>query len=201
MFSSSSADIFYNPPQKKGRETLKGLSKRSGRYWPLSLLIREKFWKIWQNITQLPTESPTWKILKDLVKMSHSYLIHHIKYFEYIEYFEKFGEKEIMSLRPPKPRPPPPPKHNHKYVRICSYNTLYNTLLVRIIRIISWVLTMWLVSFLPLYIAMKRVILQFLVWSHKLWHKFIFPSILIVYYWLLLSVVSLSTHFAVLRPF
>ena len=34
-----------------------------------------------------------------------------------------------------------------------------------------------------------------------MWLKFIFPVIVIVYYWLLLSIVSLSTRFAVLRLF
>ena len=33
-----------------------------------------------------------------------------------------------------------------------------------------------------------------------MWPKFTFPVIVIVYYWLLLSAVSLSTHFAVLGP-
>ena len=33
-----------------------------------------------------------------------------------------------------------------------------------------------------------------------MWPKFIFQIILIVYYWLLLSVITLSTPFAVLRP-
>ena len=33
-----------------------------------------------------------------------------------------------------------------------------------------------------------------------MWPKFIFPVIVIVYYWLLLSTVPLSTHFAVLGP-
>ena len=36
--------------------------------------------------------------------------------------------------------------HNHKYVKVYNYNTSYNTLFVRFIRIISWVLTMWLIS-------------------------------------------------------
>ena len=34
-----------------------------------------------------------------------------------------------------------------------------------------------------------------------MWPKFIFPIVIIVYYWLLFSLVSLSTHFAVLRLF
>ena len=32
-----------------------------------------------------------------------------------------------------------------------------------------------------------------------MWPKFIFPVVVIVYYWLLLSAVSLSTHFAALK--
>ena len=52
-FSPSSADIFCNLPQKMGRKILKGLLRRSGRYWPLALLMREKFWKIFQNIRPL----------------------------------------------------------------------------------------------------------------------------------------------------
>ena len=97
-FSSSSADIFCNPPQNMGRKILKGLSKRSIRYWPLALSMKEKFWKICQNIRQLSSDhAPTC------------------------------------------------------YVRACHYNTLYNALFVRFIRIISGVLKMWLISILPIY--------------------------------------------------
>ena len=54
-----------------------------GRYWPLALPIKEKFWKIYQKLDlgkilhsypMLPPPIPR-KILQDLAKMSHSHLI------------------------------------------------------------------------------------------------------------------------------
>ena len=69
------------------------------------------------------------------------------------------------------------PQHNHKYVKVCHYkkHVHYKKLL-------------------------KELPFNFQYESHKLWTKFIFPIILIVFYGLLLRAVPFSSDFAVLRP-
>ena len=139
-FSSSSAGLFCNPPHKRGRKFQKGLSK-------MSLL-----------------SSPQ-KILKDLAKMSHSYLMPPYKIFWTYRVFWKIWSKGNNALLPPDHTPPTSSPNIN--IRMWEYviTILCTIAFVRFIRIISWVLTMWLISILPLYKAMKRVVFQFLIWK------------------------------------
>ena len=68
---------FATPLKKWGGKLWKVCQKRSIRYWPLALSMKEKFWKICKDIRQLPKE-----------------------------YFKKLAEKEIMSSVPQTTHPP-----------------------------------------------------------------------------------------------
>ena len=120
--------------------------------------ISERFVK---NVTP---SSPR-KILKDLAKMSHSYLMLPYKIFWTYRVFWKFWSKGNNALLPPDHTPPTSSPNIN--IRMWEYviTILCTIAFVRFIRIISWVLTMWLISTLPLYKAMKRFVFQFLIWK------------------------------------
>ena len=79
--------------------------------------------------------------------------------------FWKIWSKGNNALLPPDHAPP----ISSPNINICMWEYVITILctiaFVRFIRIISWVLTMWLISILPLYKAMKRVVFQFLIWK------------------------------------
>ena len=91
---------------------------------PRSVLICQSFHHPKLTLPLFPR--PSRKILKDLAKMSHSYLIPSCKIFwTFREFFEKIGPKEIMFTS--SSTPTTLPTSFPKYVRVCHYNILYNS--------------------------------------------------------------------------
>ena len=79
--------------------------------------------------------------------------------------FWKIWSKGNNALLPPDNAPPTSSPNINISMWEYFITILCTTAFVRFIRIISWVLTMWLISILPLYKAMKRVVFQFLIWK------------------------------------
>ena len=120
------------------------------------------FWKFCQKCH--PLSSPR-KILKNLAKMSHIYLMPPYKIFWAYRVFWKIWSNGNNALLPPDHAPPTSSPNINMGIWEYIITILCTIAFARFIRIISWVLTMWLISILPLYKAMKRVVFQFLIWK------------------------------------
>ena len=122
--------------------------------------MREKFWKICQNITQPPNGPPPKKFWKIWWKC------HKAVYFEHIEYLEKFSEKEIMPSVP-----------HHASPNITPSMWEYA------ITILCKILCLWNLGEFPSelyqfyhYIAMESVVFRFLIWKAYIVTKIYFSN-------------------------
>ena len=116
------------------------------------------------------------KILKDLAKMSHSYLMLPYKIFWTYRVFWKIWSKGNNALLPPDHATPTSSPNINISMWEYIITILCTIVFVRFIRIISWALTMWLISVLPLYKATKGIVFQFLIWKPWIIPKIYFSS-------------------------
>ena len=136
--------------------------------------------------------------------MSQSYLMPPSKIFWTYRIFRKIWWKGSNALCPPlRPTNHNPNPYSHLVPNITSSMWEYAIILLCTILCKIYenflALTIWIIPILPLYISMKRVVFQFLIWKPQIVAKICFSN---HSYCLLLIItqcglVSLSTHFAV----
>ena len=110
------------------------------------------------------------------VLVSQSFNHHQLAYFATLliyRVFSKIWSKGNNALIPLDQVPPT--SSPNISISMWEYATtiLYAIVFVRFIRIIYWVLTMWIISILPLYKDIKESPSNFWYESHKLWSKFV----------------------------